>query len=364
MRAVHSSAPCSPCMNCESSEFWISTETCRHSFSPKCFTGESSASCSAWKRIGAAAAELPADLLGIDVDRPVEVGRRVPLRGLGLLVELHERAAAALVVPGEDRVEVGGDRVDRVENVGHTRMLPTPPAPGSGPRPVRGRIVAAAVYQEGGPPCVSSQPSAWSSRSRSAWLRAAAAASPPAPATTPTTPTTAAPEPCGKAPIPAAAANFKPVVADTLSVVTSLPGPGFWEGSDTDPTKLTSGYEYDIAKCMEEAFGLSKMTVRNVSFDAIVAGTVTNYDLALSQVSITPERAKVVDVLDLLLRVAAGNPDAGRTRRSARSPTPSSSTGACRRAPPRSTCSTRSARRTGTRTSHSPTPTPHSRPSR
>ena len=100
--------------------------------------------------------------------------------------------------------------------------------------------------------------------------------------------------PCGNAPIPAEAANFKPLVADTLSVVTSLPGPGFWEGSDKDPTKLTSGYEYDIAKCMQKAFGLQSMNVRNVSFDAIVAGSVTKYDLALSQVSITPERAKVV----------------------------------------------------------------------
>jgi polar amino acid transport system substrate-binding protein len=100
--------------------------------------------------------------------------------------------------------------------------------------------------------------------------------------------------PCGAAPIPAAAADFKPVVADTLSVVTSLPGPGFWEGSDTDPTKLNSGYEYDIARCMQKAFGLQSMNVRNVSFDAIVAGSVTKYDLALSQVSITPERAKVV----------------------------------------------------------------------
>jgi len=99
---------------------------------------------------------------------------------------------------------------------------------------------------------------------------------------------------CGATTIPAAAAGFKPVVADTLSVVTSLPGPGFWEGSDSDPTKLTSGYEYDIAKCMEQAFGLHSMKVRNVSFDAIVAGSITKYDLALSQVSITADRAKVV----------------------------------------------------------------------
>jgi len=88
--------------------------------------------------------------------------------------------------------------------------------------------------------------------------------------------------------------DFKPVKADTLSVVTSLPGPGFWEGSDTDPTKLTSGYEYDIAKQMQQKLGLKNFSVRNVGFDAIVAGSVTNYDLALSQISITCERAKVV----------------------------------------------------------------------
>lgn len=90
------------------------------------------------------------------------------------------------------------------------------------------------------------------------------------------------------------AKNFTPVKADTLTVVTSLPGPGFWEGSDSDPTKLTSGYEYDIAKAMQQKFCMKNFVVRNESFDAIVAGTVTDYDVALSQISITPERAKVV----------------------------------------------------------------------
>jgi polar amino acid transport system substrate-binding protein len=89
--------------------------------------------------------------------------------------------------------------------------------------------------------------------------------------------------------------TLQTVKADTLTVVTSLPGPGFWEGSDTDPTKLTGGYEYDIAKKIQSACGLSKMEVRNVGFDAIVAGTVKDYDLALSQISITDERKQVVD---------------------------------------------------------------------
>ncbi len=89
------------------------------------------------------------------------------------------------------------------------------------------------------------------------------------------------------------ASDFTPIKADTLTVVTSLPGPGFWEGSDSDPTQVKSGFEYDIADAMRKAFGLSKLEVRNESFDSIVAGTITDYDLALSQISITCERAKV-----------------------------------------------------------------------
>jgi polar amino acid transport system substrate-binding protein len=90
------------------------------------------------------------------------------------------------------------------------------------------------------------------------------------------------------------ASDFKPVTADTLTVVTSLPGPGFWVGSDSDPAKVTSGYEYDIAKEMQKQFGVSNLVVRNENFDAITAGSVTDYDVALSQVTITCDRAKVV----------------------------------------------------------------------
>jgi len=112
------------------------------------------------------------------------------------------------------------------------------------------------------------------------------------PATTPATTAPAATGACGA--VPAAASGFKPVVTDTLSVVTSLPAPGFMNTSNASPTDITSGYEYDIAKCLESDFGLHKLNIRNVSFDAIVAGTVTKYDLALSQISITAKRAKVL----------------------------------------------------------------------
>ena len=92
--------------------------------------------------------------------------------------------------------------------------------------------------------------------------------------------------------------GFKPVKSDTFTVVTSLPGPGFWVGSSTDPNAIRAGYEYCLAKGLQEAFGLKNLTVRNESFDAIVAGTVTDFDLALSQSSITDDRKKVVDFTD------------------------------------------------------------------
>ena len=114
------------------------------------------------------------------------------------------------------------------------------------------------------------------------------------PTTTETGTTVAGGGACGKAPIPSEAASFKPIKAGTLSVVSSLPGPGFWEVPANAPTSPDAGYEYDIAKCMQEAFGLDKMSFRNVSFSAIEAGTVTNYDIILSQISITPERSKVL----------------------------------------------------------------------
>lgn len=90
-----------------------------------------------------------------------------------------------------------------------------------------------------------------------------------------------------------AAGEFIPVTADTLTVVTNLPGPGFWNGDD--PAAITGGYEYEIAKAMQEQLGLAELKVNNVSFDQLVAGQVGDFDVALSQVTITDERREVVD---------------------------------------------------------------------
>jgi polar amino acid transport system substrate-binding protein len=86
--------------------------------------------------------------------------------------------------------------------------------------------------------------------------------------------------------------EFTPVKADTLTVATSLPAPGFWNGDD--PESIDGGFEYGMAQAMAKLAGLENVEVKNVSFDALVAGQTSDFDVALSQVTITPERAKVV----------------------------------------------------------------------
>ena len=86
--------------------------------------------------------------------------------------------------------------------------------------------------------------------------------------------------------------EFTPVKDDTLTVATSLPAPGFWNGDD--PESINGGFEYGMAQAMAKLAGLSDVEVKNVSFDALVAGQTSDFDVALSQVTITPERAKVV----------------------------------------------------------------------
>jgi polar amino acid transport system substrate-binding protein len=87
--------------------------------------------------------------------------------------------------------------------------------------------------------------------------------------------------------------EVRPVTPDTLTVVTSLPAPGFWQG--TDPSEITGGYEYEIVVALQERLGLANLEIRNVSFDQLVAGQAGEFDVAFSQVTITPEREEVVD---------------------------------------------------------------------
>lgn len=86
---------------------------------------------------------------------------------------------------------------------------------------------------------------------------------------------------------------LKPAIPGQLTVEVSLPAPGWWNG-DT-PQSMKDGYEYCMGANIAWRAGLDKVAVRNVSWDSLVAGQTKDYDLALSEASITPERAKVVD---------------------------------------------------------------------
>jgi polar amino acid transport system substrate-binding protein len=84
-----------------------------------------------------------------------------------------------------------------------------------------------------------------------------------------------------------------PAVAGQLTVETNLPGPGWFNG-DT-PESIKDGYEYCFAANIAHRAGLDNLKVVNVAWDALVAGQTKDFDLALSQISITDERKKVVD---------------------------------------------------------------------
>ena len=72
-----------------------------------------------------------------------------------------------------------------------------------------------------------------------------------------------------------------------------MPAPGWWNGDTPDTIK--DGFEYCMAANIAHRAGLDQLKVVNVAWDALVAGQTKDFDLALSQISITDERKKVVD---------------------------------------------------------------------
>ncbi|MET1026109.1 MAG: ABC transporter substrate-binding protein [Dongiaceae bacterium] len=84
-----------------------------------------------------------------------------------------------------------------------------------------------------------------------------------------------------------------PAKPGQLTVEVNLPAPGWWNG-DT-PEAIKDGYEYCMAANIAWRAGFEKVAVVNVAWDALVAGQTKDFDLALSEISITEERKKVVD---------------------------------------------------------------------
>ncbi|MFF3891503.1 ABC transporter substrate-binding protein [Streptomyces sp. NPDC001914] len=87
--------------------------------------------------------------------------------------------------------------------------------------------------------------------------------------------------------------HLTPRTAGALTVKTTLPAPGWWNGST--PASVKSGYEYCMAANIAYRSGLDRLKVENAPFPDVVSGKTKNFDLALAQITITPERSKVAE---------------------------------------------------------------------
>ncbi len=84
-----------------------------------------------------------------------------------------------------------------------------------------------------------------------------------------------------------------PAKAGQLTVEVSLPAPIWWNG-DT-PEAIKDGMEYCMAAEIAWRAGYDKLEIVNVGWDALIAGQTADFDLAMSQISITEDRKKVHD---------------------------------------------------------------------
>ncbi len=84
-----------------------------------------------------------------------------------------------------------------------------------------------------------------------------------------------------------------PAKAGQLTVEVSLPAPIWWNG-DT-PEAIKDGMEYCMAAEIAWRAGYDKLEVVNVGWDPLIAGQTADFDLAMSEISITEERKQVHD---------------------------------------------------------------------
>jgi polar amino acid transport system substrate-binding protein len=98
---------------------------------------------------------------------------------------------------------------------------------------------------------------------------------------------------CGGCAGGGAAGTFTPRTPGTLTVATAqIPEPGFWSGTEQHPT---GGFEYGLAQALAARFGLARVKVVIVPFTQLIVGDLDGADLALSDITVTEERAQHVD---------------------------------------------------------------------
>lgn len=81
--------------------------------------------------------------------------------------------------------------------------------------------------------------------------------------------------------------QFRPAVEGRLTVATSLPAPGFWDGQLDE---LHGGFEWGIARALADRYDLT-LEIVDVPFERLLDGDLGGADLALAQITITDERA-------------------------------------------------------------------------
>jgi ABC-type amino acid transport substrate-binding protein len=95
-----------------------------------------------------------------------------------------------------------------------------------------------------------------------------------------------------------------PVTPGALSVRPPAAAPGWWNGDS--PETMKDGYEYCLAANMAYRAGLDRVIVVPRSFAQILTGKSTGWDIALSEISITEERKKVVNFTEPYYESAQG----------------------------------------------------------
>ncbi len=85
----------------------------------------------------------------------------------------------------------------------------------------------------------------------------------------------------------------KPAQPGQLTLETNLPAP-IWYNGDT-PETIKDGMEYCMAAEIAWRAGLDKVKLVPVEWDALIAGQTHDFDMAMSEISITDERKKVHD---------------------------------------------------------------------
>lgn len=91
----------------------------------------------------------------------------------------------------------------------------------------------------------------------------------------------------------AAPIEIDPITDGTLTVLTVLPNPGWWNGDSAE--SLTGGFEYCMAAEFANRAGFDNMTVKVTSWDQYIGGMATDFDLAMVTTTITDERKQVMD---------------------------------------------------------------------